>query len=932
MKTRLFQLAVVFFVFLAFNVSATVLYVDLNSLSPTPPYADWSTAAATIQDAIFQANSGDTVLVTNGIYQTGGWSIMGSNRICVSVANLTVQSVNGPAVTVIKGYQMPGTTNGASAVRGVFLASGATLSGFTVTGGATVSDNSYAGGIFCASSSAVVTNCVVIGNASASYAGGVYSGTLNNCVLSKNVAAYDGGGCYMSQLNNCLLTTNSANNGGGAAYGNLTNCVLAGNSARSTGGGAYYAGSMDNCTIVGNAAGSGGGGGVYGATLNNCIIYYNTAAGGGITGTNAFNSTLHNCCTLPMPLPGGSGNITNLPGFVNLIGGDFHLQIGSPCVDAGNNIYAPETTDLDGNPRIIGAAVDMGAYENQNTNPVHYVSLSSTNPVAPYTNWITAATNLQDAIAVAQAGEIVAANAGVYTNGGVVIYGAETNRVALTNGITLLGVYGTRSTIIAGGTQTRGVYVGSNSVVSGFTITNGQTRLNGGDTIREQSGGGIWCELGGAVVNCLVISNFAGNGNNFQSGRLGGGIYGGTISNCVLAGNFSGSGGGTASNLLWNCILTNNTANLGGGAYGAVLYNCGLSNNAAIYNGTSGTGGGVYQCTLYNSILMNNQASGSGYGGGAYQGTNFNCLITGNTANYGGGTYQSTNFNCRILGNTASIYGGGAYDGMSYNCVLSGNTATNTTSFYGNGGGLYASAYNSAVIINCTVTGNSATGAGGGIYGGIAFNSIIYFNSAPSGSNWLSGNLIFCCTLPAEGDSSGITNAPLFVNLTNDFHLQSNSPCINSGYNTYVTTTNDLDGNPRIVGGTVDIGAYEFQSPVSQISYAWLQRYGLPINTNTDFSDADGDGMSNYAEWRAGTNPTNAASVLALQSPVLTTTNVTITWQSVILRHYYVQRTTNLATPFSTIATDIIAWGSTTSYTDTTATNSGPYFYRVGVQ
>ena len=151
-------------------------------------------------------------MVTNGVYQTGGWSNNGSNRVYVGVANLTVQSVNGPEVTVIRGYQVPGTITGVGAMRGVYLAGRATLSGFTVTGGATSSGNSYAGGIYCESINEVVTNCVVTGNVSASSAGGVYHGTLNNCTLSQNVAAIHGGGSYASWLNNCLLTTNNSAN------------------------------------------------------------------------------------------------------------------------------------------------------------------------------------------------------------------------------------------------------------------------------------------------------------------------------------------------------------------------------------------------------------------------------------------------------------------------------------------------------------------------------------------------------------------------------------------------------------------------------------------------------------------------------------------------------------------------------------------------
>jgi hypothetical protein len=223
----------------------------------------------------------------------------------------------------------------------------------------------------------------------------------------------------------------------------------------------------------------------------------------------------------------------------------------------------------------------------------------------------------------------------------------------------------------------------------------------------------------------------------------------------------------------------------------------------------------------------------------------------------------------------------------------------------------------------------------------------VYYNVGPNYSNYYYGWVFdfstvysyinYCCTTPMPTNGVGnITNTPLFVNYAgSNLRLQSDSPCINSGNNAYVVGSTDLDGNPRIVGGTVDIGAYEYQTPLSMISYAWLQQYGLPINTNTDTADLDGTGMNVYQDWVAGLNPTDASSVLKMTSATKTNNpaGLVVTWESVNTRTYYLQSSTNLAAQpaFSTIQSNIVGQAGTTSYTDTTATNAGPYFYRVGV-
>ena len=94
----------------------------------------------------------------------------------------------------------------------------------------------------------------------------------------------------------------------------------------------------------------------------------------------------------------------------------FICGISSPCIDTGDNTQAAGSTDLDGNPRIVGSAVDMGAYEFH--GGTHYVNINNPTPVAPYADWNTAATNIQDAIDASSDGDLIMVTNGIYQSAG----------------------------------------------------------------------------------------------------------------------------------------------------------------------------------------------------------------------------------------------------------------------------------------------------------------------------------------------------------------------------------------------------------------------------------------------------------------------------------------------------------------------------------
>jgi hypothetical protein len=160
---------------------------------------------------------------------------------------------------------------------------------------------------------------------------------------------------------------------------------------------------------------------------------------------------------------------------------------------------------------LIGGLINFLATSSLAT--VRYVDVNSTNATPPFTDWSTAATNIQDAIDASTNGDTVLVTNGVYAHGGKVIVAGLTNRIALDSAITVQSVNGPWVTIVQGFNATFGTssvrcaWVTNNATLIGFTLEGGAT-FNTGD-LPTESGGGVWCSSAGVVANCVIVSNTA---------------------------------------------------------------------------------------------------------------------------------------------------------------------------------------------------------------------------------------------------------------------------------------------------------------------------------------------------------------------------------------------------------------------------------------
>ena len=387
-------------------------------------------------------------------------------------------------------------------------------------------------------------------------------------------------------------------------------------------------------------------------------------------------------------------------------------------------------------------------------------------------------------------------------------------------------------------------------------------------------GGLIYCD--GPIKNCTISNN--------NGGGLGG--CDGPISNCLISDNWTELNGGGLSGCdgsISNCTINGNTAMRDGGGLfrcdGAIL-NCTISDNSALWD----EGGGLYMCDGRITGCTINSNYAYWYGGGLAfcNGKISICTISNNTAIFGGGIFGRNIFSCNtiekslIIGNRASRGGGMCYHESTIsltNCTITGNRA-----FIG--GGMYNNS-SSQIVANCTFSGNIAPHGNA-----LAFDNYPYLRSSAMQMKncilWDGGDEIWnndgsSITIrysDIQGGWSGLGNIdvdPLFMrsgywdaNGTSedesddyweegDYHLQPDSPCIDSGNYIYYMhfPTRDREGNCRLAGSQIDMGCFEYGSS-SDTDGDWLPDILEPEFAEN--ADRDLDGLVDGIERLQGTD------------------------------------------------------------------------------
>lgn len=503
------------------------------------------------------------------------------------------------------------------------------LDGFTLTNGKGTQWSSVltGGGVWMFNSSGTLKHNLITGNAATggNFGGGgvfAYSATptIANNVIVNNKSDYDGGGVYIY-----------------GGYAIVTDNTIALNRSGRWGGGLQSYGSYGwfaNNTIVRNyAPGNGGGFEAWAGTLasfvNNVVAYNST----GIRVESDSSPRLRYNCVFGnawtdysgIADPSGrEGNIKADPQVVLDAVGNAHIPLTSPCVDSGDTgAVMPGETDIDGQARPIGAAVDMGCDESTGTAPspvVLYVR-SDGDDTKDGLTWATAMKRPQVAIDAASltGGDVWVAR-GVYTGTlkvpeGVSLYGgfsgSETTRDARDwrANITTLDANSGGSVVSIGSGAA------ADTIIDGFTVTNGTGTVWDNRLV----GGGFFINNGSPVIRHCTITNNQATGDFYGGGGMF--IYGAysTITNNTFLRNKSAFDGAgifiqSGNPLIKDNTLALNTANhWGGGICAFASAAPSIFNNTITQNYGGDYSGGIQGrdssiLNLVNNIIAFNNA------------------------------------------------------------------------------------------------------------------------------------------------------------------------------------------------------------------------------------------------------------------------------------------------------------------------------------
>lgn len=374
------------------NASNSICPISVDLIVYAPGLLQVGPEFVTIQSAIDTAESGDTITVADGIY-TGYENC----DIDFKGKAITLRSAGGAERCII---DCRGTSN--EWHRGFNFTHNETpasiLDGFTISNGY----YSGPGAIYILRASPTIVNCVLnrnVGSPGAVRVSELGSPLFLNCQFNENRSPdskYYGGGAVSCTgeaspiFQRCSFRNNSALSYGGAIYNEalvtLESCEVAGNCA-AKGGGIYNWGELfvNQCIILSNRADTGGG--ILqelqwdNGSVNNSIIAFNETLANGsegkqidvpadtfvfsycdIFGSDSGLTTAH-CLNLnPLFVDPGHWDDQGTPEDRTddvWVEGDYHLQLDSPCIDAGD-----PAADFSLEPQPNGGRVNMGLYGN----------------------------------------------------------------------------------------------------------------------------------------------------------------------------------------------------------------------------------------------------------------------------------------------------------------------------------------------------------------------------------------------------------------------------------------------------------------------------------------------------------------------------------------------------------------------------------------